>query len=196
MVEIDGEEADDIIATLAVQAAGAGLSVLIASNDKDFTQLVNNRICLVRPGEKEDALFDSTAVETKYGLRPSQMVDYLALTGDTVDNIRGVPGVGEKTAVELLRRYNNLEGVLAHAAEISRPKLRESLLRSVSEVRQNRQLVELVTNLPVNVALSDLRVCPPDSHALIAALRSHGFKSLTTEVEQEFQPGGDLFAAR
>jgi len=193
-LELDGEEADDIIATLAVHANQAGLRVLIASNDKDFTQLINNQLHLLRPGTKADVIFDTAAVQAKYGLRPTQMMDFFALTGDSVDNIRGVPGVGEKTATDLLCRYQDLENVLAHAGEITRPKLRESLLASAAQARLNRQLVTLTTDLPVPADLPALKVLPPDGPRLLTALRAHGFKSLTAEVERETQPVEDLFA--
>ncbi|MEI6083435.1 MAG: 5'-3' exonuclease H3TH domain-containing protein, partial [Verrucomicrobiota bacterium] len=193
-LELDGEEADDIIATLAVRAAQAGLSVLIASNDKDFTQLVTEQIRLLRPGDKADVIFDTAAVQAKYGLQPSQMVDFLALTGDSVDNIPGVPGVGPKTATDLLQRFHDLEGVLAHAGEITRPKLRESLLAASAEARLNRQLVQLIMDLPVPVDLPGLKVLTPDRPRLLTALRTHGFKSLVAEVERESEPLDDLFA--
>lgn len=196
VIELDGVEADDIIATLAVRSAAAGLAVLIVSNDKDFTQLVGERIRMLRPGDKEDVVFDANAVVAKYGLQPAQMVDFFALTGDAVDNIRGVPGVGEKTATELLQRYHDLENLLAHAGEITRPKLRESLLAASDQARLNRRLIQLASDLPLPVELPALQFRPPDSERLIATLRSHGFKSLTAEVERESQPSADLFAPR
>lgn len=196
IIELEGQEADDLIGTLAVRADHAGLATLIASTDKDFTQLVNNSIRLIRPGDKADVIFDAAAVEAKYGLRPDQMVDYFALTGDSVDNIRGVPGVGDKTALDLLSRYQTVAGILQHATEISRPKLRESLLHAADQLRLNRQLVQLTTNLPIPTDWNALRCVGPDYPRLLTALRSHGFKSLLAEVERESQQSGDLFAAR
>jgi DNA polymerase-1 len=192
-VELDGEEADDIIATLAAQADQAAMNVLIASNDKDFAQLVNGRIALIRPGDKEDVVFDAAAVEAKFGLRPSLIVDYLSLLGDSVDNIRGVPGVGEKTAVELLRQFGSLDQVLSRTAEIQRPKLREALVASLAQLHRNQQLVRLDVHLALPVSLAQLKVQAPDYPRLISILQGHGFKSLLAEITRESQASGDLF---
>lgn len=194
VVELDGEEADDIIATLAVQAGQTGMQVLIASSDKDFAQLVDDRISLIRPGEKEDAIFDAAAVEAKFGIPPAAIVDYLSLLGDSVDNIRGVPGVGEKTAVDLLRRFSSLEQILQRVGEIERPKLRESLSASVEQLRRNQQLVRLDVQVPLPVRPSDLGVQSPDYPRLLALVQEHGFKSLLAELTRESQASGDLFA--
>lgn len=191
VVEQDGEEADDIIATLAVQS---GMPAVIASNDKDFAQLVNDRISLLRPGDREDILFDATAVADKYGVQPSQIVDLLSLLGDNVDNIRGIPGVGPKTAVELLRQFGSVDNLLAHSAEVPRPKLREALVANAAQLRQNQRLIALDVALPLTVALPDLRVKTPDYPRLLANLKTHGFKSLVAEIDRESQSTGDLFA--
>ena len=195
IVELEGDEADDVIATLAVQAAQTGLNALIASNDKDFAQLVNERIRLLRPGDKEDVVFDAAAVEAKYGIKPSQIADYLSLLGDSVDNIPGVPGVGEKTAVELLRNFGNLDELLIRINEIQRPKLRDSLLAHVDQIRRNRQLVQLDTALSLPVGPADLLRQPPDYSQLLILLKGFGFKSLSEEVLRESQQTRDLFGA-
>ena len=193
VVEVDGEEADDIIGTLAVRAAAAGFTVWISTNDKDFTQLINDRIRLLRPGEKADVVFDSAAVHAKYGLRPEQMVDFFTLTGDSIDNVPGIPGIGEKTATGLLQQFGTLDDLLGRTAEITRPKLRATLAEAGPHARQNRELVKLVTDLPLPVDLPALAARAPDYPALIAKLRSHGFKSLTAEVEREANTPADLF---
>ena len=195
-VEIDGEEADDIIATLATHGKRDGLRVLIASSDKDFAQLVVPGIELLRPNSDQDTAFDAAAVESRYGVRPDQIVDLLSLVGDSVDNIPGVPGVGEKTAAELLQRYENIDNLLAHAQELSRPKLRDALLTGADRLRMNRALIALDTNLPLPVAISDLKVQAPRSAELAGQLKQLGFKSLVAELEKESGQSDDLFSRR
>ena len=195
-VEIDGEEADDIIATLATHGKRDGLRVLIASSDKDFAQLVAPGIELLRPNSDQDTAFDAAAVESRYGVRPDQIVDLLSLVGDSVDNIPGVPGVGEKTAAELLQRYENIDNLLAHAQELSRPKLRDALLTGADRLRMNRALIALDTNLPLPVAISDLKVQAPRSAELAGQLKQLGFKSLVAELEKESGQSDDLFSRR
>ena len=193
-VECDGEEADDLIATLACQAAAAGQSVLIASNDKDFAQLVNDRIRLLQAGTLGDVILDAVAVQTKYGVRPSQFVGLLSLIGDTADNIPGVPGIGEKTAQGLLARFDSLAALLARVTEVERPKLRESLQTNLDQIQRNRQLVQLRTAVKLPVAWSELAVVRPDYPAWLAVLERHGLKNLATEIAKEARQGDDLFA--
>ena len=193
-LEVEGEEADDLIATLALRAARAGWDVLIASNDKDFAQIVGPRIRLVRPNGNEPVVWDAAGVEARYGVRPEQMVDFLSLTGDSVDNIRGVSGVGEKTAAELLRKHGNVDKLLASAGEISKPKLREALLAAADQLRRNRRLVSLRSDLPLDVTLDSLKIQPPDYAKLVEICRRFGFKSLRTEFESESARSHDLFA--
>ena len=194
IVEVEGEEADDIIATLALRAAHAGLDVLIASNDKDFAQIVTDRIRLMRPNGNEVAVWDKAAVEARYGVKPEQMVDFLSLTGDSVDNIPGVSGIGEKTAAELLRRYGSVDKLLASVQEVPKPKLREALLAAKDRLRLNRALVELRTDLKLEVALDSLRVGTPDYPKLTEICGRFGFKSLHAELEKESTRADDLFA--
>ena len=194
VVERDGEEADDLIATLAGQAAAAGQPVLIASNDKDFAQLVNEQIRLLQAGAHGDVLLDAAAVQTKYGVRPAQFVDLLSLIGDNVDNIPGVPGIGEKTAQDLLRRFDTLDALLARVAEVERPKLRESLQTHHDQIQRNRQLVQLRSAVALPVTWTELPVVRPDFPAWLALLERYGLKSLLKEVSQESRQGDDLFA--
>src|SRR6266446_900728 len=144
-----GYEADDVIATLARRARAQGWEVVIVSGDKDLMQLVVNGI----------RCYDSM-YEKWYG--PAEVADLLALTGDKIDNIPGVPGVGEKTAAGLLKEYGTLENVLANAANVKKPKLRENLLASLESVRRGRQLIALYGELPLPVQLEDLERKPVD----------------------------------
>ncbi|HVM63063.1 MAG TPA: 5'-3' exonuclease H3TH domain-containing protein [Verrucomicrobiae bacterium] len=196
VVEIERQEADDIIATLAVSAANGGHRVLIASNDKDFMQIVSPRICLLRPNGKESAVIDPEGVRKRYGVGPEQMVDFLTLVGDTVDNIPGVPGIGEKTAAQLLQQYGTLDNLLGHGSVLARPKLRASLAVSIESLATNRQLVTLQTDLSLPVTVEDLIVRPPDAVLLATVYRSCGFKSLLARLESAPpQTEPDLFAS-
>ncbi|HUJ10051.1 MAG TPA: 5'-3' exonuclease H3TH domain-containing protein [Verrucomicrobiae bacterium] len=200
IIEKEGEEADDIVATLAVYAAGNGYDVLIASNDKDFMQIVSPQVRLLRPNGKETVICDAGGVQERYGIRPDQVIDFLSLLGDAVDNIPGVPGVGEKTAAQLLQRYGTLENLLAHASEIPKPKLQEALMASGEQIRANRRLIALQTDLPLPVTIEALKIMPPDTVALAELFRRFGFKSLLAELEKPAAPSSgadlDLFGSK
>lgn len=193
VVEVEGEEADDVIGTLAGRAAQDETDVLIVSNDKDFTQIVGPRVRLLRPEGKESVVMDAPAVVAKYGVRPEQIVDYLSLVGDTVDNIPGVPGIGEKTATELLRQFGTAENLLARCAELRRPKLRDALIAQADRLQSNRSLVSLQTGLALPVGWRELTVQPADTERLLALFRDFGFRSLAAQVEAE---ASDLFGGR
>jgi DNA polymerase-1 len=193
IVEIEGEEADDIIATLAVHAAADGTRVLIASNDKDFTQLVRPGIELLRANAEPEAVFDAEAVRSRYGVKPEQIVDFLSLVGDSVDNIPGAPGIGKKTAAELLQRFGTLETLLSRTSEISRAKVRDTLLASADRLRLNQALITLRTDLSLPVVWSELKVRRPEYEQLVGELKRLGFRSLVTELENEAGPADDLF---
>jgi len=194
IIEIEGEEADDIIATLAMRAASTGHDVLIASNDKDFMQIVGARIHLLRPDGKETIVVDPPAVRARYGVAPEQIVDFLSLLGDSVDNIPGAAGVGEKTAAQLLQTYGTLDSLVAHVSDIARPKLRDSLVAAAERLLANRQLIKLQTEVPLPQALESLAVQPSDTPVLASLYRRFGFKSLLAELERQPKPEEmDLF---
>src|SRR5689334_11361186 len=129
-------EADDVIGTLATKAAAAGFEVAIVTGDKDFFQLVHDGIKVYNPKE-EGTWFDAGAVKEKFGVAPEQVVDVLALMGDTIDNIKGVPGIGEKGARELIATYGTLENLIANAAQVSNKRYREGLLGNVDSAHQS-----------------------------------------------------------
>jgi DNA polymerase-1 len=167
---VDGAEADDVIGTLAVKAADRGLDVYIVSFDEDFLQLVrpNLRLYNLRKGWDELEVVGPEETRAKYGVGPDRIRDLLALTGDPSDNIPGVKGVGDKTAIELIAEHGSLEGVIAHAAEIKRKNVREALLGGGAEsARLSYRLVTIDTNLPVELDLEALRRRDPDAEALI-----------------------------
>src|SRR5215475_2930735 len=141
-------EADDVIGTLATKAVAAGFDVAIVTGDKDFFQLVQDGIKVYNPKE-EGTWYDAAGVKEKFGVAPEQVVDALALMGDTIDNIKGVPGIGEKGARELIAQYGTLEGLIAHAGEIKNKRYREGLLAHADDARQSQVLARIRTDVPV-----------------------------------------------
>jgi DNA polymerase-1 len=183
LAEIHGEEADDIIAALAVRAAENKFDVLIASQDKDFFQIVAPRVRLLRPDNTDAAPIDAAGVETRIGLTPEQIVDYLSLIGDSVDNIPGVPGIGPKTAVELLREHHDITTLLARADQITKPKLRASLLANTDRLKLNHELIRLKTDIELPWTLQEFKVQSSDSNRLKELFTRYGFRSLLAELE-------------
>lgn len=187
VLQSEGFEADDLIA--AVVAACADREVAIVTHDKDLGQLVRPGVCLMQSGPKGalDRL-GRDEVTAKFGVPPEQIRDYLALVGDTVDNIAGVPGVGAKTAAALLQRFGSAEGILEHLAEIDRPAVREALTAAAEILRRNVRLIALSETLPPGWnGIEGLRRRKPDWQALIGMAREFGFKSLLTELERRLQ---------
>lgn len=179
---IPGEEADDILGTVAVRAAAQAYDVRVVTSDKDLLQLVGERIVV------RDPLTPKTSgpleVETRYGIAPGQVPDLLALMGDSSDNIPGVPGVGEKTARDLLRRFGSLEEALTHAAEVERPKLREALAAHAEQATLAKRLATIRTDLEVPWVVTDLARTAPDTTALLALFRELEFTRLVQQFEQ------------
>src|SRR5258706_3623326 len=141
-------EADDVIGTLTMKAAAAGYDVAIVTGDKDFYQLVGNGIKVFNPRD-EGTWYDAEGVKEKFGVPPDLVVDVLALMGDTIDNIKGVPGIGEKGARELIMQYGSLDNLIAHAAEVKNKRYREGLLANIENARQSRELARIRTDVPV-----------------------------------------------
>ena len=151
-----GYEADDVIGTMAARAAEAGHQVAIVSIDKDFFQLVRDGSIRVYDPREDGAWFDEQGVLEKFGVKPSQVVDVLALVGDTSDNVAGVPGIGKKGAIDLITQFGSLDGLLAHTAEL-KPKQREALESNREQALQSRQLVTIRTDTPIEFDLESLR---------------------------------------
>ena len=192
---MNGEKADDLIATIATRSARSGMEVLIASQDKDFLQLVCPSIQLLRSNGKDAMRIDEAAVRTRYGLSPSQMIDFFCLIGDSIDNIPGVAGIGDKTASDLLQRYGNLETILASLAQIEKPRLREALAKAADRLLlANRQLIALQCDLPIPVGLDDLKWKEPDDAKLADFFQRFGFKTLFADLQKKQQQTGDLFS--
>ena len=167
-IAIDGWEADDVIGTLARKAEASGMEAVIVSGDKDFYQLVSPRVALMNPGRGgatgvQPEWVDEEAAPQKFGVPPAHVVDYLALTGDSSDNVPGAPGIGPKTALGLIEAYGPVDEILAHASEVSGKRARESLLENADVVRLSRQLVTIRTDVPLDgLEIGDLRPVRPD----------------------------------
>jgi len=177
---IDGVEADDVIATLALQASTLGLATFISSGDKDLAQIVTDRIHLINT--MDGTRLDPAGVVEKYGVPPALIIDYLALVGDSSDNVPGVPKVGPKTAVKWLTEYGSLDEVVAHAAAIP-GKVGESLRHSMDQLPLSRRLVTLKTDVPLSVTPDALIRRPPDSGALAEQYRHWEFRSLLAKLQ-------------
>ena len=180
----EGVEADDYIACLARRASGAGMAVVIASADKDFMQLVSPRVGLLNPNDKSETVWTDEQVRNKTGVGPSQIVDWLSLMGDSVDNIPGVPGVGPKTAADLLNRFGSVDNLFARLDEVKSEKLRAALSDSANAVRRNRDLVRLRDDLPCEFLPAELAEKPADAGRLSELFRRWGFKGMLAALEE------------
>ena len=187
VIAINGYEADDVVATLADRAAAGGLQAVIVSGDKDFYQLIGPSVALLNPGRGgqaavEEQWVDLSNASERLGVPPTQVVDFLALVGDTSDNIPGVKGVGDKTALQLLQTYGDLDTILARAAEIPGKRPREALLANAGNARLSRQLVTLRRDVPVELDLEQLRVRTPDTDTLAALFTELEFRTLIPKL--------------
>ncbi len=182
-LELEGYEADDVIATVARDAAASDWDVLVVTGDRDSFQLVDDHIKVVytRRGISDTVVADAAWIEEKYGVRPDQYSEYAALRGDNSDNLPGVPGVGEKTAARLVATYGTLEGVFEHLEEQT-PKLRENLAEYREQVFLNRELMALVDDLDLGVEIESLRRVVPDREATKSIFDSLEFASLWTRL--------------
>jgi DNA polymerase I len=188
ILEVQGYEADDVIGTMAVKAGKNNLEVLIVSNDKDMMQLVGKSVRTLRTGSgglKGDILVDEKKVEEILGVPPEKVVDYMALLGDTIDNIPGAKGIGEKGAAELIKKYGSVESALDHADEVPNKRYREALQQQREQVLMSKQLAAIATDAPIDVKLAELELRPPNGLALAELYRELGFSSLLRELGTE-----------
>ena len=188
VIAINGYEADDVVATLAERAARDGLQAVIVSGDKDFYQLIGDGIALLNPGRGgqaavEEQWVDQSNASERLGVPPQRVVDYLALVGDTSDNIPGVKGIGDKTAIQLLETYGDLDAILARAADIPGKRPREALLQQADNARLSRQLVTLRRDVPVELDLDQLRVRTPDADTLAKLFTELEFRTLIPKLD-------------
>ena len=185
MIEFPGYEADDVIGALARQAERRDLDVYIVTSDKDLMQLVGGRVQLLRPGQsagKPDLVVDAAKVEELMGAPPEKVPEIMALMGDSIDNIPGAKGIGEKGARELIRRFGSAEAALEHASEVENKRYREALLNGREQVRLSRQLATIAADAPVTLDLSAFSRREPDFDALRELYAELGFSSLLREL--------------
>ena len=200
LVGVEGYEADDVIGTLAT--AARGLQVVIVSGDKDFYQLIGPGIALLNPGRGgpaavEEHWVDQTNASERLGVPPDRVVDYLALVGDTSDNVPGVKGVGEKTALELLKTFGDLDAILANAERIPGKRAREAVQQYAELARLSRELVTIRRDVPLPLDLDRLRVRPPDVPRLTELFTELEFRSLipklsSLEVAATWTPAAEV----
>ncbi|MFQ6313164.1 5'-3' exonuclease, partial [Lysobacter capsici] len=181
ILRIDGVEADDVIGTLALRAAGDAIDVTISTGDKDFAQLVRSGVVLVNTmsGSRMDS---DEAVIAKFGVRPNQIVDLLSLMGDSVDNVPGVEKCGPKTAAKWLAEYDTLEGVIEHADQI-KGKIGENLRAVLGRLPLNRELTTIKTDVELDRGPQQLALRERDTEALRALYARYGFKQALREIE-------------
>ena len=184
VIEMEGYEADDLIATYTRMAREAGAEVTIVSSDKDLMQLIDNGVVML-DGLKNKEIRTEQVIE-KFGVPPDKVVEVQSLAGDSVDNVPGVPGIGVKTAAQLIEEYGDLENLLDHAEEIKQPKRRENLIAHADDARISKKLVTLDRHVPVTDGLDRLINRPPEPDALLGFLRAQEFRTITARVESWF----------
>ena len=192
-IELEGFEADDLIATYAVEAAKAGARVTIVSSDKDLMQLVGNGIDMV--DTMKDKFIDAAGVREKFGVGPERVIDVQALAGDSADNVPGVPGIGIKTAAQLIDEYGDLDTLLARASEIKQNKRRENLIEFADQARISRDLVTLRQDAPMPVGFADMGLSAPQGDKLIGFAKAMEFNSLTKRLAERYGFEVDDYAA-
>lgn len=177
--ELDGFEADDLIGTLSTQANKKGINTIILTGDRDMLQLVDRDTWVLAPvvGVTKMILYNEEKVKEKYGLKPTQIVDYKALVGDASDNYPGVSGIGPKTASDLINRFGTLEGIYKNLGEIN-PKLQEKLAQDAEQAALAKKLAAIVLDAPVKVDWSNSDVSKIDTKAMFLAFNELGFRSL------------------
>jgi DNA polymerase-1 len=192
MIEKEGYEADDIIGTLARQGEEQGYKIIVVTGDKDFRQIISPSVTLW--DTMKDRLMTYDTFTEEYGLKPEQMIDVMGLSGDSSDNIPGVPGVGEKTAVDLVKQFGTLEKVLENAQQIKKAKLKENLAQAREDALLSKRLVTLDLHVPLDWRLEDLRIGPPDQKKLGEIFRELEFRDLWDRFALKEETGKKDFA--
>jgi DNA polymerase I len=184
-LEFEGWEADDVIATLATQADEAGIKTTVVSTDRDAFQLVSENVALMMTprGVSDVHVYTPDRVEARYGIRPEQVPDFIGLKGDTSDNIPGVPGIGDKTAGQLIGQYGSLEEVIEHADELS-PARRKNIIEHADQARQSKELATMRRDLELECDVSQLVLAPPDRSQLKEMFRRFEFRNLLGRVDE------------
>jgi len=186
VLEMPGYEADDLIGTLARQAEAAGFFVVLVTGDKDFLQLVTDKIIIWDP--MKERTVDKDAVRKSYGVEPLQMIDVMGLSGDSADNIPGVPGIGPKTAKDLIRTFGSMADLYENVEDITKKKQQENLIKFKDQALLSRALVTIDTNAPVTFDADEFKTTEPDSSVLLELFKELEFRQL----QQAFQEKADL----
>jgi DNA polymerase-1 len=181
ILELAGYEADDLIGTLATQAAAQSFGVYVVSSDKDMMQLVNDSVLVLNP-PKDNLICDAAKVEELLGVPPERVIDVMALRGDSVDNIPGAPGIGDKGSVDLIQRFGTVEAALDRAAEVEKKTYRESLQNNRENILLSKQLVTIDCNVPISLDVASMKIGMPDVEALRALFTELEFTSLLKEL--------------
>ncbi len=181
ILQLEGYEADDVIGTLAKKAAAESYPVFVVSNDKDMLQLVNDKVWVLNP-PKDNLICDPAKVEEILGVPPSRVVDVMALRGDSVDNIPGAPGIGDKGSVDLIQRFGSVEQALERAAEVEKKTYRESLQNNRDNILYSKQLVTIDTEVAVEFDVAAMKAGEPDAESLRALFAELEFTSLLKEL--------------
>ncbi len=185
MVELEGYEADDLLATLTKHAREEGCEVIVVTGDRDILQLVRDGVAVImtRRGISDVIRYDRQTVLERYGVAPEQWIDFVALKGESSDNLPGVPGIGDKTAAQLINKYHDVEQVIAHAGELT-PKLREGITKCAEQVRINKDLGRLLDNVPLDLDPAKLRLEAWDDEAVRTLFTSLEFRSLHERLKE------------
>src|SRR3989454_684771 len=183
-LEFEGWEADDVIATLAARADAAGIKTTVVSTDRDAFQLVSENVALMMTprGVADVNVYTPERVEARYGIRPDQIPDFIGLKGDTSDNIPGVPGIGDKTAGQLIAKYGSLEAVLEHTDELS-PGRRRNILEHADQARASKELATMRRDLELDSHPAELVTSPPDRSQLKEIFRRFEFRGLLSRLD-------------
>src|SRR5579872_7279609 len=181
ILELAGYEADDVIGTLAHQATKQSRPVYVVSSDKDMLQLVNDSVCVLNP-PKDNLICDAAKVEEILGVPPERVVDVMALRGDSIDNIPGAPGIGDKGSVELIRRFGSVEQALDRAAEVEKKTYRESLQNNRENILLSKKLVTIDCDVPIELEVNAMKVGEPDIETLRTLFTELEFTSLLKEL--------------
>ncbi|HEX6603002.1 MAG TPA: 5'-3' exonuclease H3TH domain-containing protein [Solirubrobacterales bacterium] len=190
-VKVDGYEADDVIASLVKQAREEGIEVMVVTGDRDAYQLVDEgvRVMSTSRGITETKIYDRAAVEERYGVPPELITDLMGLRGDTSDNIPGVPGIGEKTATQLLQQFGSLEAVLESVDQISGKKRKENLTEHADDARLSKQLATLQYDIDTGVDLGEAMASEPDRGALREFMREFELRAVMERLEEALPEG-------
>lgn len=180
--EKEGFEADDIIATLASKLKSLGLSVVIISSDKDILQLVDEKIQVFSPYKDEGKLYSKKEILSRYGVEPEGIVDILALMGDDVDNIPGVPGIGKKTAVELIKEFKSLDNLIKNIENIKSKNIKNALKSNLGNINLSKELTRLDTNVSIIFKIEDLKMKSPDYDKLYEIFKRLEFKKMLKDL--------------